>query len=87
MRFGEKEIAKEKFYAAKNPIKIWDVNVDDIVISKLVKTKASSGYLIRIKFDIAIRPLVLIMRKMKGYVVTFHIDDDKLLEKHKAIWT
>ena len=39
MKFGKKEIAKEKFYAAKEPIKIWDVNVDNIVISKLVKTK------------------------------------------------
>ena len=39
VRFGEKEIAKEKFYAAKKPIKIWDVNVDNIVVSKLVETK------------------------------------------------
>ena len=42
MRFGEKEIAKEKFYAAKNPIKIWDVIVDNIVVSKLVETKNNS---------------------------------------------
>ena len=26
VRFGEKKIAKEKFYAAKKPIKDWDVN-------------------------------------------------------------
>ena len=32
VRFGEKEIAKETFYAAKRPTKIWDVNVDSIVI-------------------------------------------------------
>ena len=32
VRFGEKEIKKETFYAAKKPIKIWDVNVDNIVI-------------------------------------------------------
>ena len=38
MRFGDREIAKEKFYAAKKPINICDVNVDNIVISKLVKT-------------------------------------------------
>ena len=52
------------------------------------------GYL-----DKDIRPLVLIMPKMSGYVKTFkvedkinklmsfHIDDKKLLEKYKAIWT
>ena len=45
------------------------------------------------------RPLVLIMPKMSGYVKTykvkernnnlmsFCIDDEKLLEKYKAIWT
>ena len=52
------------------------------------------GYL-----DKTIRPLVLIMPKMSGYVKTFkgkertnklmsfRIDDAKLLEKYKAIWT
>ena len=44
----EREIAKDKFYAAKKPIKIWDVNVDNIVISKLVKTKTNFKYVIGI---------------------------------------
>ena len=35
LRFGEAKIAKEKFYAAKKPIEIWDVNVDNIAISKI----------------------------------------------------
>ena len=30
----------------KKPLKIWHVNVDNIVISKLVKTKTNSRYLI-----------------------------------------
>ena len=42
LRFGDKEIAKETFYASKKPIKIWDVSVFNIVISKLVKTKTNS---------------------------------------------
>ena len=50
----------------KKPIKIWDVNVDNIVISKLIEAKTNSKYLIGIKFDKAIRPLVLIMPKMMG---------------------
>ena len=56
------------------------------------------GYL-----DKVIRPLVLIMPKMNGYVKTFkvkdedkdknnklmsfHIDDLKLLEQYRTIWT
>ena len=39
VKFGKTEIAKQKFYAAKIPTKIWDVNVYNIVTSKLVKTK------------------------------------------------
>ena len=97
MRFGDREIGKEKFYAAKRPIKICDVNVDNIVISKLVKTKTNSKYLIGY-LDKTIRPLVLIMPKMSGYVKTFKVkegnnklmsfrmDNEKLLEKYKAIW-
>ena len=102
LRFGETKIAKEKFYAAKKPIKIWDVNVENIVISKLAKTKSNSKYCIGY-LDKAIRPLVLIMPKMSGYVktfevkegdkdknnkfISFHTDDKKLLEKYKATWT
>ena len=96
VRFGEKEIVKEKFCAAKKPIIIWYVNVDNIVISELIKPKTK--YLIGIKFDKAIRPLVLIMPKISGYVKTFkgkegnyklmsfHINNEKLLQKHKTIW-
>ena len=60
------------------------------VISKLAKTKTSSKYLIEY-LDKDIRPLTL-MSKMSGYVklfkvedknnelMSFHIDDEKLLE-------
>ena len=44
----------------KNPIDIWDVSVDNMVISKLVKIKTNSkyltGYLVKVR-----RPLVLII--------------------------
>ena len=102
VKFGKTEIPKEKFYVAKKPIKIWDVNVNDIVISKLVKTKTNFKCLTKY-LDKDIRPLVLIMPKRSGYVKTFKfedtdkvknntlmhfcIDDENLLEKYKAIWT
>ena len=50
---------------------------------KLVKTKSNSKYLIGIKLNKAIRPLVLFMSKitkMSGYVKTFKVkggDKDK----------
>ena len=46
LRFGEAKVTKEKLYAAKKTIKNLDVNVDNIIISKLVKIKANSKYLI-----------------------------------------
>ena len=97
MRFGDIETAKENIYAAKRPIKIRDVNVDNIVISKLVKTETNSKYVIGY-LDKTTRPLVLIMPKMSGYVKTFKVKDEnnklvsfcivdeKLLERYIAIW-
>ena len=94
-RFRETKIAQEKFHATKKPIKIWDVNIDNIVNSKLIETKTKFKDLIGYS-DKAIRPLVLIIPKMSGYVKTFkledknsklmsfHIDDEKLLEKYKV---
>ena len=72
VRFGDREITKEKFYPAKRPIKIRDISVDNIIISKFVKTKTNSkcltGYL-----DKTIRPLVFIMPKISGYLKTFKV--------------
>ena len=93
-----------KVLCYKKTYKIWDANVDNIVISKLVKPKTNSKYLVGY-LDKAIRPLVFIMPKMSEYVKTFKlkegdkdknnkkqiisfcIDDEKLLQKYKAIWT
>ena len=73
LRFGETKIAKEKkVHAVKN---IWDVNVDNIVISKLVKSKINFNYLIGY-LDKVLRALVLIMPKLSGYVKTFKVKDE-----------
>ena len=47
------------------------VNVDNIVISKLVETKNNFHYLIRY-LDEVIRTFVLILLEMSGYVKTFN---------------
>ena len=65
LRFGKTKIAKERFYAAKKLVSIWDINVDNIFISKLVKTRPNSRYLIEY-LEKVIEPLVLI-KVMKSY--------------------
>ena len=52
------------------------VNVDNIVISKLVETKSNFNYLIGY-LDKAVRPLVLIMPRKSEYV--------KILKLNKEI--
>ena len=74
LKFGETKVTKEKFYAEKKPIKICDVKVDNIVISKFIKTKNNSKYLMGY-LDKVIKPLVLIMPKMNGFVKTFKVKD------------
>ena len=79
LKFGEKKIAKEKFYVAKKPIKIWDADVDNMLTLKLIKIKTKSNYLIGY-LDKDIRALALIMLKMYGNVKTFKVkggDKDK----------
>ena len=85
VRFGYRETAKERLYAAKNPVKIWDVNVDNIVVSKLVKTKINPKCLIGY-LDKAIRPLVLLMHKMSGYVKTFKIEEGGKDKNNKCLF-
>ena len=38
LRFGKKNLAKENFYGGKKLINVWDVNVDNRIASKLIKT-------------------------------------------------
>ena len=70
LRCAKTKVVKEEFYGVKKPIKIWDVNVDNVIISKLVETKKNfknlTGYL-----DEVIKPLVLLLPKMNGYVKAF----------------
>ena len=66
MKLGKIEIAKEQFYVANKPIQIWNINVDNIVTSRLVKAKNTSKYLIGY-LDEDTRPLVLIVPKMTPF--------------------
>ena len=97
-----KKSSKRKILWSRKANKYLGVNVVNIVISKLVKTKTSSKYLIGY-LDEVIRSIALILPKMGGYAKTFNmkdgdkdknnklisfgIDDEKLLEKYKSIWS
>ena len=65
--FGETKVEKEEFYDAKKSINTWD-------ISNLTETKNNSKFLIGYLNEV-IRPLVLILPKISGYVKTFKVKD------------
>ena len=67
MGFSKRKVAAEEFYGGKELINIWNVNVDNIVISKLAKTKNNSKYLI-VYLNELIRPLVLILPKISEHI-------------------
>ena len=72
VRFGESNRKRKVAESKKNTITILDVNVDNIV-HKFVETKTHSKYLIGYS-NKSIRPLVLIISKMRGYVKTFEFN-------------
>ena len=102
LRFGETKEAKEKFMVQKKKktLQIWNVNVDNIVLLRLVETKTNFNCLIEF-LEKVIRPLLLILPKISGFAKTFivknrdkdknqrqksfRIDDEKLLEKYKTV--
>ena len=55
-----------------------------MVISKLVKTKTNSKYL-NGYLDKAIRPLILIMPKMSGYIKTFKVKEGDKVRNNKSM--
>ena len=92
----------------KNPIKIWYIDGDNIVTSKVTETNNISNYLIGYFDDsktlmyyfFFVKALIytlILGSKMGGYVKHFKeknnelmslgIDDEKVLEQYKAIWT
>ena len=67
LRFTKTKASKEEFMEQKKAIKIWDVDVNNMFIWKLVETKSNCKYLIEY-LDNVIKPLVLILSKMSRYV-------------------
>ena len=86
LRFWETKNSKIKILWCKKKKNnnIWDIAVDYIVITKLVKTKSNSKYFIGY-LDQVIRLLVLILPKMSGYVKTFKVKDGDKDENNKLI--
>ena len=82
-------------------MKIWDVHVDNIVIPKSIETKNNSKYFIGYLDDVVRPLVLILPKMSEyirtskerdgnkhnknNKLMSFHIDDDKLLEMYKTI--
>ena len=93
--FGDIEVTKKEFYENKKGMKLKDVIIENIVVSKIkvndVISKVFIGYII----DDNVVPLVLLLPVMSGWIryfenggknMSFKIVNDVVYVKYKNIW-
>ena len=96
VNFGDKNIKKCKFYRNKKAFKIYDIDLNKILVSKeeLYGANKSLKYFIGYNDNDDIRPLCITFPQIIGYVkcfeskkiMFFQISDNKLLKKYTQIW-
>ena len=94
VNFGDKNIKNSKFYKNKKSFKIYDIDVNKILLSKEEPYGANKSikYFIEYNDNDDIRPLCIMSPQMIGYVkcfesnkMSFKIIDNKLLKKYTQI--
>ena len=95
VNFGAKKIKKSNLYKNKNLIKIDNIDVNKILVSKEEPyvSKNSFKYFIGYNDDDVIGPLCIKLPQMIGYArnfdgnrtISFKISDSKLLKKYNQI--
>ena len=75
---------QNKTFMAQKASKYFDVNFNNIVISKLINPKTNSKYLIEY-LDKVIWLLNLVFPKMSGYIKTFKVKDRDKDKNNKLI--
>ena len=96
VNFGDKKIRKSDFYKNRKVVKIGDIDVNKILVSKEEPpgAKNSFKYFIGYNGNDVIRPLCIKLPQMTGCVrkfddnatMFFKISNKQLLEKYYQIW-
>ena len=92
INFEDKKTSKSNIYKNKKLLKIEDIDITNIPVSKIVsyETKDSLKYFIGYNVDV-IKPLSIRLPQMIGYVICFNmfmsfkVSDNKLLKKYNKI--
>ena len=86
LQFNNIIFNKKEFHRSKEPIDLFSVNVDQIVVSyKFKHNKKFFKHFIGYKKDEVVKPLCIILPEMSGYIY-FLIKDDEVCDKHDKIW-
>ena len=96
LKFENIRISNKEFHKSKQPKDVASVNVDKIVISgKFKHSDEGFKYFIGYKNDETVKPFIIILPQMNGYIkyfengsknMSFFIKDDDVLYKYNEIW-
>ena len=96
INFDNKNIKKSNFYKNKKLLKIEDIDINKIFVSKKESygTKNAIKYYIRYIHNNEVKPICISLLQMIGYakyfddnkVMSFKVTDKKLLNKYNKIW-
>ena len=96
LKFDNIRVNKKEFHKSKQPINLDSANVDKIVASdKFKHSDEGFRYFIGYKEGEIIKPLCIILPKIRGYIkyfenggknMSFIIKDDDVLDEYNEIW-
>ena len=96
LKFNNIKLNKKEFHKSKEPIDLFSVDLDQIVVSDRFKHNDEGfKYFIGYQKGDIVKPLCIILPQMNGYIkyfenggknMSFMIKDDKAWDKYDQIW-
>ena len=96
LRFNNIKLNKKEFHKSKEPIDLFSVDLDQIVVSEKFKHNDEGfKYFIGYQKGDIVKPLCIILPQMNGCIkyfdngrknMSFMIKDDKVWDKYNKIW-
>ena len=96
LKFNNIKLNKKEFHKSKEPIDLFSVDLDQIVVSDRFKHNDEGfKYFIGYQKGDIVKPLCIILPQMDGYIkyfenggknMSFMIKDDKVWDKYDKIW-
>ena len=89
LQFNDIILNKKEFHRSKEPIDLFSVNVDQIVVSyKFKHNKKVFKHFIGYQKDEIVKPLCIILPQMSGYIIYFENGGKNMsfLVKDNEVW-